>query len=59
LGGGCYQTGNLQNTDLAIQFSGNPVSPTIPVWGCGWKNNGTADATAVAFVICLTPPPSN
>ncbi len=59
LGGGCYQTGNLQNTDLAIQASGNPVQPTIQTWDCVWKNNGTADATAVAFVICLTPPPSN
>ena len=60
LGGGCYQTDtDITGTDLVIQDSGNPVQPTIPTWACVWKNNGTVDATAVAFVICLTPAPSN
>ena len=58
LGGGCYQTGNLQNTDLAIQISGKPKDGT-DLWNCNWRNSGTADATAVAFVICLMPPASN
>ena len=57
LGGGCRQEGSIQDTDLAIQDSGR-VSD-FAGWQCAWKNNGTADATAVAFVICLMPPDSN
>ncbi len=58
LGGGCRQLDtDLTGTDLAIRDSGR-VSD-FAGWNCVWKNNGTVDATAVAFVICLMPPNSN
>jgi len=58
LGGGCRQLDTaLTGTDLAIRNSGR--ASDFAGWQCAWKNNGTVDATADAFVICLMPPDSN